>query len=46
MKFFNDLNTKLLEWPPQSPDLNPIENLWCVLDSKVSLNKRENKIDF
>lgn len=44
-KFFENSNIKLLEWPAQSPDLNPIENLWSVLDSKVPLEKRKNKDD-
>ena len=32
---------EMLEWPPQSPDLNPIESLWAELNRK--LNKRKPK---
>ena len=27
---------RTLEWPGNSPDLNPIKNLWCVMKNKVS----------
>ena len=24
-----------MEWPPYSPDLNPIENLWALLKAEI-----------
>jgi len=33
---------ELLEWPPQSADLNPIENLWAILKRDIQKKQPKN----
>ncbi|CAK9818979.1 Transposable element Tcb1 transposase [Anthophora quadrimaculata] len=44
--FLQNCKIEVLEWLPQSTDLNPIENLWSLLDTEIPLEKRHNKTVF
>jgi transposase len=33
---FDELGLKILSWPGNSPDLNPIENIWRLVGLKVN----------
>lgn len=35
MQYFEDNELQLLPWPPQSPDLNPCENLWSLMKARL-----------
>ena len=33
--YLTELGYEVMDWPPISPDLNPIENLWMLLKQKI-----------
>lgn len=42
-KWFSDKQVDLMSWPAQSPDLNPIENLWKRVKDDIGKIKIKNK---
>ena len=44
-KWFDDNGVEVLDWPGNSPDLNPIENLWRILKRKLAQKAPKNLAD-
>jgi transposase len=42
----NEIELKHLKWPSNSPDLNPIENIWAILKRKIARMNIANEEEF
>ena len=40
--WLSGLNINVLDWPPQSPGLNPIENLWAIITGDLKDKNIQN----
>ncbi len=43
--WFNDHGVTVLDWPANSPDLNPIKNLWGIVKRKMRDTRPNNSDD-
>jgi hypothetical protein len=41
-EWFQNNNVEILQWPAQSPDFNPIENLWDEVERRIRTTRFPN----
>lgn len=41
-QYFDQIGVQKMKWPPQSPDLNPIENIWALISQKLNMMTDEH----
>ena len=46
LKFYSENNITVVDWPAYSPDLNPIENIWAYIKSKLNGKRFASIIQF
>ena len=44
-QWFDDNGIDVMDWPSVNPDLNPIENMWDYLKTRVKARKPKNKAE-
>ena len=42
---FEELELDVLYWPSNSPDLNPIENVWAILKKKFMIDNPKIRLN-
>ena len=42
LQFYEEKKIKLIDWPPYSPDLNSIDNIWVKMKWKIYKKRIRN----
>ena len=42
LEFYKENNIKIINWPSNCPDLNPIENIWAKIKNKLCRHELDN----